>query len=287
MIGSTVTLPDGRALGYAEWGDPGGEPMLFFHGSPGSRLTRPVGSMVVPGVRVLSVERPGHGLSDPQPGRALLDWPADVAAFADALGLDRFFVQGVSGGGPSAAVCAFALGQRVRGAALVCTAGDPAHVDVVTGMGDMNAMLFTMAREDPEQLRGGLEMMASAFTEGGVEVMRAGMGDAAPADQLAAKDDELMAMLAESSAEAFAQGVDGALQDLALFVTPWGFDASAITVPVVVAHGTDDRNVPIQNGEWLAATIPGATYLRHDGEAHLSLLTNHAATITRTLLDLG
>lgn len=93
-------------------------------------------------------------------------------------------------------------------------------------------------------------------------------------------------MMAEAAAEAFAQGVEGVLDDLALFVTPWGFDARAIAVPVVVAHGTEDTNVPLRNGEWLAATIPGATFLRYDGETHASLLANHAATITQTLLAL-
>jgi pimeloyl-ACP methyl ester carboxylesterase len=42
------------------------------------------------------VERPGFGLSDFQKGRKLLDWPEDVTAFADALGIERFAVAGNS-----------------------------------------------------------------------------------------------------------------------------------------------------------------------------------------------
>jgi pimeloyl-ACP methyl ester carboxylesterase len=33
-IGKRIQLGDGRSLGYAEYGDPAGKPVLFFHGTP-------------------------------------------------------------------------------------------------------------------------------------------------------------------------------------------------------------------------------------------------------------
>src|SRR5215475_13446761 len=94
-----LRLADGRALGYAEFGAPGGEPYFYFHGHPGSRLEARFAesAATAAGVRVIALDRPGYGLSDAQPGRAILDWPTDVAQAADLLGIDRFSVVGASG----------------------------------------------------------------------------------------------------------------------------------------------------------------------------------------------
>jgi pimeloyl-ACP methyl ester carboxylesterase len=101
-------LRDGRALGYAEYGDPGGTPVFFFHGSPGSRLQRHPDASIASelGTRIITIDRPGYGLSDFQPERTLLDWPADVAQLADALHIERFAAIGLSGGGPYLLACA-------------------------------------------------------------------------------------------------------------------------------------------------------------------------------------
>ena len=98
----TFGLESGRSLGYAEWGDASGFPLVQFHGSSSSRLEHPVQQEVLEGVRLLTIDRPGHGLSEFQPDRTLLDWPHDVAALADHLGIERFAVSGWSAGGPYA-----------------------------------------------------------------------------------------------------------------------------------------------------------------------------------------
>ena len=82
---TTITLPDGRRLGCAEYGDPDAMPVLYCHGFPSCRLEPSM--LPVSGIRLIALDRPGYGLSDPLPGRTLLDWPRDVAAAADALGL--------------------------------------------------------------------------------------------------------------------------------------------------------------------------------------------------------
>src|SRR3954471_17322215 len=98
---NTITLPGGRRLGYAKYGDPDAMPVLYCHGFPSCRLEPSM--LPVSGIRLIALDRPGYGLSEPLPGRTLRDWPRDVAAAADALGLHRFAVVGVSGGAPYAA----------------------------------------------------------------------------------------------------------------------------------------------------------------------------------------
>lgn len=107
-LGVTL-LPDGRRLGWAEWGPDGGMPVLFCPGAATSRWLG-FGSDVVDelGIRLISVDRPGLGASDPRPGRTLTDWARDVAAFAHARNLTGLSVVGFSQGAPFALACAAA-----------------------------------------------------------------------------------------------------------------------------------------------------------------------------------
>ena len=108
-------MSDGRRLGYALYGDRAGVPVFYFHGWPGSRLEAAALSdpAAKVGVHVIAVDRPGMGRSDHQTSRRLRDWPRDVAALADQLGIDRFRVVGFSGGGPYSLACAALLPHRV------------------------------------------------------------------------------------------------------------------------------------------------------------------------------
>ena len=124
-----VDLPDGRRLGYGEYGHRGGTPVLMFHGVPGGRQLD-IGPAKECGAWAFVLERPGYGLSDPQPGRKLIDWSNDVAAFADHFQFDRFAVAGFSGGGPYALACGHDMPDRVSKVGLICAfvsfAEDPA-----------------------------------------------------------------------------------------------------------------------------------------------------------------
>jgi pimeloyl-ACP methyl ester carboxylesterase len=114
-INQTIILEDGRQLGFAEFGAPKGRPVFHFHGSGSSRLERPSSEsmLVQTGIRFISVDRPGHGLSDYLPHRRLTDWPRDVRQLAGHLGVDAFHVEGYSAGGPHALACAHQLPEQV------------------------------------------------------------------------------------------------------------------------------------------------------------------------------
>src|SRR5262249_13234638 len=108
-----LTLRDGRRLAYLDYGDAAGFPILCCHGTPGSRLDFAVYGTPLDEVhvRLIVPDRPGYGCSEAKRTARLLDWPDDVAQLADHLGLARFAVLGVSGGGPFAAACAYKLAQ--------------------------------------------------------------------------------------------------------------------------------------------------------------------------------
>jgi len=127
-----ITLRCGRNLAYCEYGSKDGEPILFFSGAGFGRRYVPTpfpNHLEELSVRFITVDRPGYGASDPQPGRTYRDWVGDVEQLLDYLGLSMVRFLAHSAGTPHlAAVCAFAP-RRVVAAALVCPVapivGDP------------------------------------------------------------------------------------------------------------------------------------------------------------------
>ena len=128
---SVVKLHDGRALAYAEWGDPVGRPVVLLHGGPGSRLLCPdEDATVSAGVRLVTVDRPGYGRSDPHPDLSLLTWADDFAELHGLLGLPPCPIVGWSSGGP------YALASAVRTPALVSSVGLAASMAPAEEMGE-------------------------------------------------------------------------------------------------------------------------------------------------------
>ncbi len=66
-----LQLGDGRTLGFKVYGDPAGAPLLFLHGTPGSRLKFAIGHAAgkALGLAIVAPDRWGYGLSD-APARA-------------------------------------------------------------------------------------------------------------------------------------------------------------------------------------------------------------------------
>ena len=120
-----LRLADGRALGFKIYGDPAGAPLLFLHGTPGSRLKFAIGHDAGKqlGLAIVAPDRWGYGLSDVPEAPTLPAFAADMTALMDHLGHARFAVGGISGGSPYAASVAAGLPSRVTALALVSPMG--------------------------------------------------------------------------------------------------------------------------------------------------------------------
>src|SRR5260221_10564616 len=138
MIGT----PDGRMLAVDEGGDASGVPVLVHYGTPGSRLLYEphVRDAEERGIRLFSYDRPGYGGSSRDAGRTIASCAADVTAICDALGIDRFCVWGISGGGPHALATAALIPDRVAAAAALAPVApfDAEGLDFYDGMGEQN-----------------------------------------------------------------------------------------------------------------------------------------------------
>ena len=274
---TTIKAADGRALGVAQWGDPDGTPVLSLHGTPGSRFGRPPDEdgLARAGLRVVTYDRPGYGISDRRPGRRVVDCVEDVAAIADALGIDRFAVTGGSGGGPHALAVAARLGDRVTAAE--CRVGaapfDAEGLDWWDSMDPENVREFGWAIEGEQVLQPNLARQAEADLARIAKDPSKILSDDwqladADRDKLARPD--VQRVFVEDMRSAYAAGVWGWVDDDLAFVTGWGFSLDEIKVPVTVRYGSQDVLVPAGHGAWLASHVPAAKVVVHTEGGHLS-----------------
>jgi pimeloyl-ACP methyl ester carboxylesterase len=281
MAGMTrsVTMPDRRELVYEEYGDPGGTPVLSFHGGLSSRLdAAPAHDAALSlGVRIISPDRPGMGRSTFQPGRRLLDWPDDVAALTAALAIDRFAVMGWSCGGPYAAVCAARMGDRVTAVGLLSSAVPLDLFGTTKGLSSDDRILLFLVRRTPRLASALLRVSIADATETRLyrEIRRT-----FPAVDRAALDErgsmvDAVAFIKES----MRQGTAGCLQDYRVFGDPWGFELGEITAPVHLWEGTEDHTGPPEYRELLLRHLPDAHLSLIPGEGHVSLLQHQAGAI--------
>jgi pimeloyl-ACP methyl ester carboxylesterase len=278
----TLQLRDGRRLGYAEYGKPDGEPFFYFHGHPGSRLeARFAGQAAAEaGFRVIALDRPGYGLSDFKPGRAITDWPDDVAEAADGLGLARFSVAGMSGGGPYALACAWRLPQRVIRAAVISGVGPYQVRGITRGMRWQNQVAFRLGARWPALARALVWSMIRGMSrrpEATIEALARAMS---PADAAIVRRPEVSEVLMAAISEAFRQGGHGAAWDMVLLGRPWGFSLREIQPEVHLWQGEADTLVPPAMGRYQAEQIPHCHATMLPGEGHLLVIDHIPDLIT-------
>jgi len=270
----TLILPDGRALGYAACGPPAGRPVFYFHGAASSRLERPSDEnlLLEAGVRLVTADRPGHGLSDPQPGRRLLDWPDDVSRLADHLGHDRFYVMGCSSGGPHALACAHRLPDRVLACAAVSSVAPMGRPGAFQGLPLPNRVLAVSARRAPWLTRLIRRLMYRLMAQDVETATRRLMASIPESDKAALYAPGNMDLFVVTVREAFRGGWLGIAWDDVVVNRDWGFEPSAIEVRVDLWQGDADVNVPCHAAEYLHAHIPHSRAFWLPGEGHFFLI---------------
>ena len=216
---------DGRTLRVAEYGDQDGFPILFSHGTPGSRLDRHPDPATYAGYRLVSYDRPGYGGSTRRPERDVAAAAEDVAAIADQLEIDRFSVFGVSGGGPHALGIGALLGHRVERVAVRCGAApmDDPEFDPLEGIAEINVREVTAARESEEAITALLEPFAEGIQRDPGAVLDEISAEVPEVDKRHLADPQVRAVTGESFVEAVRQGPRGWVDDDRAFVRPWGF----------------------------------------------------------------
>jgi pimeloyl-ACP methyl ester carboxylesterase len=227
-------------------------------------------------VRLITFDRPGYGRSERRPGRALLDTPSDVAALADALGIERFSVLGVSAGGGHALACSVALAERV---VAVAVASMPGPLDEVPGAWDAldrrQRPAAEMARMDPRRAARGVER----YTQRWLEDPTTFLGGGTPDDRALLADPWAGAMLRADVTEALRPGAAGMADDLVALWMPWGFRVADLRPGVLLWHGAQDtRGEPAFR--YLAATLPRCEAEMWPDAGHYAVLHHWREVLT-------
>jgi pimeloyl-ACP methyl ester carboxylesterase len=282
-----LSLPSGRSVAFAEYGDPEGRPVFFCHGWPASRLQAGLLNehAVELGARIIAPDRPGVGYSPSHPGRTLRDWPGLLDEMADALELDRFHVLGVSGGGPYALAAAWGLPNRIPAVSVVCGAPPLAESSDPSLLNPAYQWLLRTHQNRPRTLRW-LFRAARPFSRvrppDWIRPWLLRKLPRAEAETLA--DNHIFETCFHNYRESWRGGADGLYGDAAIYAAPWGFPLEDIQVPVQLWHGKQDRNFAWELSREIADRLPNCTPRFLEGEAHYSLAIRRRREILAALL---
>ena len=286
-LNQTITLADGRVLGYAESGDLKGVPLFLFHGLNSSRLEVNIVhvQMLKAGIRCIGIDRPGMGLSTFQDDRKVLDFVDDVVALADSLEIDKFLLMGVSAGTPYTLACIYKVPHRVISCGLI-SAVAPVSVFGTESMARESRMFISLAQKVPWLvkyvfwfLHGRLSQNDAKRDQFLESIMFAlDVVDKKLIDTVSAKK-----ALIETFRESYKQGSKGVACDAILaFAKPWGFTLEEINFsPIHLWHGEKDTGIPLIMVESMEKKLLGATLKTYPNEGHLSIIFNQMDDIIK------
>jgi pimeloyl-ACP methyl ester carboxylesterase len=269
-------------------GPDGGETLIFHMGTPSaaSMYSPLVALGAQRGLRHVLYLRPGYGESERCEGRTVADCAADVAAVADALGVERFYTAGRSGGGPHALATAALLPERVIAAATIagCAPRDAEGLDWLAGMAQENLDELAAAEAGEKELLAFIEPFRTKLISADAADLQAEFGELLSDVDRRVMTGEFAEYEAESMRAGLRHGVWGWFDDDIELISDWGFDLSNISCPVTIWQGAQDRMVPLAHGEWLAAHIHGARANLLADHGHLSLALDHYGELLDDLI---
>jgi pimeloyl-ACP methyl ester carboxylesterase len=283
-----VILPDGRTLTYAEFGQPDGNPVLYFHGLLSSRLEPLLigdDELRQLGLHIIAPDRPGMGGSDFQSGRGFSDWPDDVTALADGLGLGTFSVLGNSGGGGYAAVCAAKIPERLRAVVIVSGAWRMDWPEAKVNSPFLHRLAFILAGNAPFLLRLLLKLRIGIPQGERAKQLAQFRKRFPPADYAVLEQPGRLETFGRAVHESMRQGTKGPVWDMRLYAREFDFALDEIRMPLTVFHGERDTSVSIALTRRAVAGLASGKLVAYPEEAHLSALCNHFGEFAQVLAE--
>ncbi|KAI8272896.1 hypothetical protein K4K56_002229 [Colletotrichum sp. SAR 10_98] len=276
-----LTLPDGRKLGYSQYGLSTGKPIFYCHGLPGSRVE--AGHLheaaLETGARIIATDRPGMGLSTFQTERKLLDHPKDLEHLASHLKINEYGVMGVSGGGPYALACARAMPRdKLKAVAIVCGIGPP---DIgMSGAGWFHWLGFTYGWRYGPRVAGWYFYREGQYNLPDEQRLELRLQEAEKKKATYTRqehglwsDREIVARMVMTGRQYYRQGIDGVSHDGYLCGTEYGFNVEDIRtdLPMRLWYGQHDTFVPPNHGVQIAKRLGDHAHLRLEDDTHASI----------------
>ncbi len=283
----TIELSDGRILGYAEYGDPLGYPVFYFHGGQESRLS----SMFMDStakklnIRIISPDRPGIGLSTFQDNRQFLNWGGDVSQLADFLQISKYSVFGLSGGAPHVLACVLSDSSRIDNASIISGATPYNYKGTLKGMWFPVKLIHWIASwKNDKQFRKFIQSDFDGLVNKSEMRIKQFQKYLPTADKkLMLAHPEYVLEFIEGSKECYRQGIDAVVQEWKLYVSDWQMELSAIHSPVTLWYGSSDKMAPTYRGYHYEKELPNSRLKVIENEGHFSLIRNHLEEILTEL----
>lgn len=278
-----ITLSDGRILGYAEYGDSLGYPIFYFHGGQESRLSSIFMDSTARelGVRIISPDRPGIGMSTFQEKRQFVDWGYDIVQLADSLRLSNYSVFGLSGGAPHVLSCVLADSSRIKIASIISGAAPYDYKGTLKGMWFPVKLIHWFASwKSDKQLRKFVQNdFDSLVNKPEKRIKQFQKYLPKPDKKLMTENPKYGWEFIEGSKESYRQGIEAVVQEWKLYVKDWQMELKSIHLPINLWYGSADKMAPINRGKYYNKILPASKLNIINNEGHFSLIRNHLEEI--------
>jgi len=269
-----IAVGDDRQIGFAEFGDPQGRAVFWLHGTPGARRQIPMEARVYAEqrqIRLIGLDRPGIGSSTPYQYDTVFAFADDLRAIADTLGIDKFEVIGLSGGGPYTLACAAAMPDRVVAAGVLGGIAPSRGADAIGGgvmaFGSKVAPVLEVAGYPIRLAAVSLVRLARPVASPALDLY----GRLSPeADRHMLARPEFKAMFLDDLLNGSRKQLAAPFADVVVFARDWGFRLDEVKVPVRWWHGDRDHIVPFEHGQHVVSRLPDAQLYHLPGESHLA-----------------
>ncbi len=279
-----INLKDGRKLGFSRTGDNDGFPIFYLHGTPGSRLQALDFQDIAKSKHccIYGIDRPGMGLSSPNPKHTILSFVDDLSELATNLKINKLSIIAHSGGSAFAVACAYKIPNRLKGIAIVSGLAPTTLPEAKVGMKIGYRIFNNLARNIPGFAR--LMMSLHKKQISNLKTIEKFCKYLPKPDQIILQTTNRIEELQKWSTEAFVQGVNGATKEMRLLTKPWNINLTKINFPISVWQGKLDKQVPVSHAEIFKKYLQNCRIHLLDNESHLSILYNHIGEIIDSIL---
>jgi pimeloyl-ACP methyl ester carboxylesterase/ADP-ribose pyrophosphatase YjhB (NUDIX family) len=288
---AAIHLQDDRKLAWSEWGPEDGIPVLFCTGA-GMSGSLGFGATHLPalGLRLMAIDRPGLGLSDPHLNKTLSSWVDDMRELIHAKNLYPVLAVGFSQGAPFA----FALAEAglVEAVAIVSGQDELSHPCLKPLLHPDVANMIESVQQNPVAFEQRFSQMATA--DGLWQLV---INMSSERDRSFYLSSSFSQAYQSCLQEGFSQGAGGYARDLVNAMSAWSFALEDITIPVDLWYGGLDTS-PVHSpdfGVTLASRLPqafhildpdkGASILWTRSRDILSKLKSHISAVNSTIVD--
>lgn len=287
-INQNIILKDGRKLGFAEYGKVNGYPIIYCHGSQSSRLEMHYehSFAIENDLRIITIDRPGHGISDFNPNGSILEFARDAKQLITYLKIDRFSIAGMSAGSAFALGMSYLYPENIHKTSII-SGFAPFNQEITKHLSSEVKIILHLAKAFPFLFKILIKIQAKQIINRPKKVLNGFLRIMSEPDQKALRNQLVINTIESMFKEAFRNGSKGVVYEISnLLVRNWEFDLNEIQVPVTFWQGKKDNNIPYEWAQYMSSVIKEANLKEFPEEGHL-LIFKYAEEIFKDLKNIS